>query len=64
MLLINAFSALATGGAVATAQYLGKQERDNAGCAAKQLFYVILLVSYCAFLWRVRSGKWKSKVLV
>lgn len=49
VLLINAFSALATGGAVVTAQYLGKQERDNAGRAAKQLFYVILLAS-CAIM--------------
>lgn len=45
ILLINVFSALATGGAVVTAQYLGKRERDNAGRAAKQLFYVILLAS-------------------
>lgn len=45
LLLINVFSALATGGAVVTAQYLGKQDRQEAGCAAKMLFYVILAVS-------------------
>lgn len=45
ILLINTFSALATGGAVVTAQYLGKGDRASAGMAAKQLFYVILLVS-------------------
>ena len=46
ILLINTFSALATGGAVVTAQYPGKGDRASAGMAAKQLFYVILLGKY------------------
>jgi len=45
ILLINIFSALATGGAVLVSQYLGRRDHDHAGKAAKQLFYSILLVS-------------------
>lgn len=39
ILFIQVFSALATGGAIITAQYLGRQERKNACTAAKQLLY-------------------------
>lgn len=45
VLLISAFSALATGGAVLTSQFLGKKDPRQAGRSAKMLFYVILLVS-------------------
>ena len=37
ILLINIFSALATGGAVIAAQYLGRRDRRSACTAAKQL---------------------------
>ena len=37
VLLVNAFSALATGGAVIAGQYLGRREREKAGHAGTQL---------------------------
>lgn len=45
VLLIGVFSALATGGAVLTSQYLGQQNYQDTGKAAKLLFYVILIFS-------------------
>ncbi len=45
ILLINVFAALATGGAVVAAQYLGKRDMGMAGKAAKQLIYVMLVIS-------------------
>lgn len=45
ILLIMVFSSMATGGAVVTSQYLGKRDLDSASKAAKQLFYVVLLIS-------------------
>jgi putative MATE family efflux protein len=44
-LLIIAFTALATGGAVVTSQYIGRQDRANSSLASKQLVYIITLIS-------------------
>lgn len=45
VLLIQLFSAMATGGAVVAAQYLGRQENKQACNAAKQLIYVSFFIS-------------------
>lgn len=45
VLLIQIFSALATGGAVVAAQYIGSGNRKAACNAAKQLLYVITLLA-------------------
>ncbi len=45
ILLIQVFSALATGGAVVAAQYLGMGKKEDAKESAKQLMIVVFLVS-------------------
>jgi len=42
VLLVNAFSALATGGAVIAGQYLGRQEREKAGHSGEQLLLFMI----------------------
>ena len=45
VLIINLFSALATGGAVIAAQHLGAREKEDARFAAKQFLVVTALIS-------------------
>ena len=45
VLIISILSALCTGGAVVCAQYIGRQQPENARLSAKQLVYVSLIFS-------------------
>jgi len=44
-LIITAFNAMATGGAVVASQYIGRKDGKNACCSARQLVYISLLIS-------------------
>jgi putative MATE family efflux protein len=44
-LLIIAFSALSTGGAVVVSQYIGRRDSKNSRTASRQLVYIVTLVS-------------------
>ncbi len=50
ILLINIFSALATGGAIIASQYIGREEPHNACTAAKQLLYATTSLSLVIML--------------
>ncbi|MDE6373726.1 MAG: polysaccharide biosynthesis C-terminal domain-containing protein, partial [Clostridia bacterium] len=44
-LIIQLFSAFATGGAIITSQYLGAQDDENANKSAKQMLMLVILIS-------------------
>ncbi len=50
MLLINIFAALATGGAIIVAQYLGREDKRSANKAAVQLLLVTIMLSVALML--------------
>jgi len=44
-LIITAFNAIATGGSVVAAQYIGRNDEKNACCSARQLIYIGIVIS-------------------
>lgn len=63
ILLINIFSALATGGAVIGAQYLGKRDRDSACEAAKQLVLSVAALSLVIAVFCLFAKDWLLQMI-
>jgi putative MATE family efflux protein len=71
-LLIIAFTALATGGAVVASQYIGRRDSESASLAARQLYYIVsgvslfIMVAALCFNWhiiRLLYGNLESDVM-
>jgi putative MATE family efflux protein len=71
-LLIIAFTAMATGGAVVVSQYIGRRDYKNSSLAAKQLIYSVTLISlfmvaiallFCRPIIRLFYGKIENNVM-
>ncbi|MDR0315797.1 MAG: MATE family efflux transporter [Treponema sp.] len=70
--LIIAFTAMCTGGAVVASQYIGRQNHANSRIAAKQLVYIVVLISlivmavalvFCRPIIRLLYGKIEDDVM-
>jgi putative MATE family efflux protein len=71
-LLIIAFTAMATGGAVVVSQYIGRRDYKNSSLAAKQLIYSVTIISllmvaiallFCRPIIRLFYGKIENDVM-
>ena len=63
ILLINIFSALATGGAIVCSQYIGKEQPENARKAAKQLVLITAVLSVAIMVACLLSQRGLLRVL-
>ena len=63
ILLINIFSALATGGTIVCSQYIGKEQPENARKAAKQLVLITAILSVAIMIACLLSQRGLLRVL-
>ncbi|MEG2087653.1 MAG: MATE family efflux transporter, partial [Angelakisella sp.] len=63
ILLINIFTALATGGAVVTAQYLGREDREQARLSGNQLLFSTTLISLVIMTFCLFGQSWLLETL-
>ena len=71
-LIITAFNAMATGGAVVASQYIGRRDEESACCSARQLVYISVFISailmiftmcFCRQLLRITYGNIAGDVM-
>lgn len=63
VLLINIFSALATGGAVVASQYLGRREEENACASAQQLVATIAILALAIMGVSLAAKDWLLRLI-
>ena len=63
ILLMGLFTAMATGGAIVTAQYLGREDRDNARLSANQLIFTTTALSLVLMTLCLMGQRWLLTVI-
>ena len=64
ILIINIFAAMATGGAIICAQYLGSNQKEKANQALKQLIFSVTLISIMITLHSIQKTPIKPNLWI